>query len=64
MDKLPGNNAVNDGWVTIGKYDLKNFGNGEIHIGCNEKSNAEGEGGNFDEAALEKIIGEYYDKNF
>ena len=58
------NNTVIDGWVTIGKYDLKNWGDGEIHISCNEKSNAQSEGGTFSEAELEKVIKEFYDRYF
>lgn len=61
MDKPPLKNSVE-----IGRFTLWNRGihRGKIDIVCNEKSEACGEGGEFDEAELEKVIGEFYARHF
>jgi hypothetical protein len=46
-------------WLEIGKYSLRAASPGKIWISC-----PDGEGGEFDMAKLEKVIGEFYDKEF
>jgi len=66
MSDSPINNTDDGGTpvesaITIGKYILyKCVGHKDVFI----EINGDGEGGGFDEAELEKVIGGFYDQNF
>ena len=59
--KVPTMQSVDVGKFTIcQRYLLPN----EIEIFCNGASDAEGEGGSFNMDDLEKVIADFYNKNF
>lgn len=47
--------------ATIGKYRIKSH---KLKVGCVTIMHESGEGGTFDEKELEKVIEDFYDKNF
>lgn len=52
------------GWLTIGEFDIKDLGNGQIYIGCNNKSASYGESGAFDLLKFEGAIAQFYRDEF
>ena len=51
-------------YINIGRFYLAKDEDGKFRIELNKKSDACGEGGQFDEAKLEALIAAFYTENF